>query len=890
MKGIKSAQYQNQIKHLFSLEVKEGKYKGVYTIKEPDGFDSINIIVDINEEYFNVDNFILGDSSKIRFIEYLDKATFDLIKGVFDEQGGDGQIVFRWQISNNGTMHDILNDNFQINLNKFVLGYEKSDRYIECEIKKREEQNKFFAREDTTINLFAKENIDGNPIEPVATQSIVFKESVGATSTNFFLSSDVNRYYTFGSEIKLFSANQEARIYGKDGTNWIDHTTQNYRIPAEADFPPFFPIFKRSGGILGRETDGVYFDMPTLSGVERRMGDGWSVPYYTVATYFYERNVGEMSKYKLIYTNNTLEEVVVEISNLEIKAQDKNGTPLPFSLYAYVFDTSTGNWTFYDTIAVSEVSADGKYHEISILNKKHHLSKPLPAGHELRLYFQFDTHRTSYKMTTHSLARNLNVILTKNNTGIKVYAETSSFSKKNKVVSLFNAIDKVVENYSNGEIRLKSDVLSDPQRWGNQVVATGYFLRGIDSLATRINTSFKSLFCDATQPLLALGYDIQGDKLVVEDLGYFFKDMEVYDLSDKPFVQENFKIENDQELAFNTLVFGTKKYSTKKRDDLKNFNTKMESATPIKSIKKKFEKQTDFIIDEYKINELIKDNSTSTNESDDDLVLIDTVYSEYFEDTAVFEALEHANINGRLTLIDVSNGWDSLPLEIGDRITILEGLNTGSWAIEEIKPTQLGLSKRANIQVGRSMTKISIIIENSYKNRNATAVEGFAKAEGVNNKQTCVNLIHNPKYQMFRWFPFFSGGLSKKDDDETINTTAYKNNGAVVVNPIVSLLPTNAVMPEEEKLEANISLERLRKHTKRRVFFNGEKIEISLMGVSFEEFYRVYASWRMERGYIRVRVRDEVIDLYPFGGSAFDYDRNIRELSIKGKIKSRHKI
>lgn len=883
MKGIKSAQYQNQIKHLFSLEVKEGKYKGVYTIKEPDGFDSINIIVDINEEYFNVDNFILGDSSKIRFIEYLDKATFDLIKGVFDEQGGDGQIVFRWQISNNGTMHDILNDDFQINLNKYVLGYEKSGRYIESEIKKREEQNKFFAREDITINLFATENIDNQPISPIETESIVFKEKVSDAKTSWHLPADINK--------NIFRSDNVGRQVNPDGTDWVSY--RDPIIPAETDFPPFFPHFNRSsGGTLGRTEDTYYKSIPHLLYGRKRYGDGWSNPYYYVNHYYYEYpkiegEINGVNRKTLLKTNITLERLSVQIDNLDIKAQTGKKEPLPFNLYAVVLDDND-NWIRSQKLVESTLSDDKAWHQMFIRDKSINLKIKLYAGERLNLYFMFDKTRTNVKMTTHSLARNLNVSFNRTDTGFTILSAIEKFSKKSKVVSLFNAIDKVAENYSNGQIRLKSDVLSDPQLWGNQMVSTGYLMRGI-STAGKMNTSFKSLFYDATQPLLALGYDVQWGELVVEDLGYFFKDMEAYDLSDKPFVQENFKIENDQDLAYNNLVFGTKKYSTKSNGDLNNFNTKMECATPIKSVKKKLDKTTSFIIDEYKINDLLKDSSTATNDNDDDLILIDTIVSDEYIDTSVYENLTHENINGYLTLIDYSEGWDTLPISVGDTITIVEGLNIGKWQIVSIRPTQLFLNKRANIQTGKQNTKMSYVISDTLRNRNATEEDGFITEE-IDNPTTCTNLIHNPKYQLFRWFPFFSGGLSKKDDRETINTTTYKNNGAVVVNPIVSLLPTNAVMPGEEKLEANISLERLRKHTKRRAFFNGEKIEISLMNVSFEEFYRVYASWRIERGYIRVRVRDEVIDLYPFGGSAFDYDRNIRELSIKGKIKSRHKI
>ena len=182
MKGIKNIQYQSGVGQIFRLEVLSGKYAGIHEIQEPDGFDALDISIDVNEEYYNIDNFILGETSKIKILEYNDKRTFDIIKGVYDEQGGDGQIIFKWYVVHNGMEKDILGAGFEINLNKYQLNYENSQRVIECEIKKREAQNKFYTREDTTINLFAKKNLDENQIEPIGSQEIVLKAEVSELS------------------------------------------------------------------------------------------------------------------------------------------------------------------------------------------------------------------------------------------------------------------------------------------------------------------------------------------------------------------------------------------------------------------------------------------------------------------------------------------------------------------------------------------------------------------------------------------------------------------------------------------------------------------------------------------------------------------------------------
>ena len=86
MKGIKNIQYQSGVGQIFRLEVLTGKFAGTHEIQEPDGFDALDINIDVNETYYNIDNFILGETSKIKILEYNDKEAFNIIKGVYDEQ------------------------------------------------------------------------------------------------------------------------------------------------------------------------------------------------------------------------------------------------------------------------------------------------------------------------------------------------------------------------------------------------------------------------------------------------------------------------------------------------------------------------------------------------------------------------------------------------------------------------------------------------------------------------------------------------------------------------------------------------------------------------------------------------------------------------------------
>lgn len=875
MKGIKNIQYQSGVGQVFRLEVLTGKYEGIHEIQEPDGFDALDISIDVNEEYYNIDNFILGETSKIKILEYNDKEAFNIIKGVYDEQGGDGQIIFKWYVVHNGVEKDILGAGFEINLNKYQLNYENSQRVIECEIKKREAQNKFYTREDTTINLFAKKNLDENPIQPIGSREIILKAEEEKIETSWWMKE-------YEKEEDWFQFKDWMKRY---------HSVQRlvkYHMPKRP-----FPIF-----YLSTET--------------RQIGQYYNVygGYFEFAMNTHQKYRHLNSMYNVVYgeygvplltTNSNLANVTLSISNIRFKARQvwdydifdphnlaelrvKKAVPLTFHLIAEIEYGGGGiNQRHTLHIASSEPLEGTDFGHIQFNNKQFDLGD-IPAGSKVWVYLHFpngiEWSQFFFEETRGS---------------ITISSSIDKLGRKSKVVSLFDAIDKVAENYSDGKIRLVSNILSEGGKYANQYVATGSFLRGVANIflgENKINTSFKSLFYEGASPLLALGFDVIENKLIVEDIDYFFKDVQAYDLTGKAFVQENLTIENDKDISYNNLIFGTKKYSTKKKGDIFNFNTKMECSTPIKSVKKKLDKTTGFIIDEYKIQDLLDDTNDNTNDNDDDLVLIDTVTGSYV-DTGSFPDVIHSDAGGVLTLTASKSPWDTLPFKVGDKIKIVEGLNVGEYTILAIKSHTLTLDKRAGIEQGTILTKIEHTLTDVVKNRNATATDGFISAEGVKNKRTAVNLYHNPKYQMKRWFPLFGGGLSKKPNGENIIVTNYKNNGKIEVEPDTDKIPH---LPSEvDVLNENINLERLRRSS--RVLFGTENIEITLTDVTFEEFYNLYNRWRIgediytgekipSRGYIDVYISGETYSIYPFGTEALQYDKGANELTIKGKIKN----
>lgn len=887
MKGIKNIQYQSGVGQIFRLEVLSGKFAGTHEIQEPDGFDALDISIDVNEEYYNIDNFILGETSKIKILEYNDKRTFDIIKGVYDEQGGDGQILFRWYVVHNGVEKDILGEGFEINLNKYQLNYENSQRVIECEIKKREAQNKFYTREDTTINLFAKKNLDENKIEPIGSREIVLKAEEEKVQTIWWMEGEIdpNRNWFNYLGPRVVDVSIRPVDEGKPVYKTARRPFPLFNI--KADTRQIGQNFDKYGGYFiarGRDETDIGIDY-YQDGYKTTIIDFQSVPFSL-------RN----EQWPLLNTELSHTNVTLSISNINFKGRKilkfnpwyineiEKAKPLSFHMMAEIEYGGGGiHQRHIQHLASSEPLEGTDFGHIQFNNKQFDLGD-IPAGSKVWVYLHFPE---GIEQSQFYFGRT--------DSAITISSSIDKLGRKSKVVSLFDAIDKVAENYSDGKIRLVSNILSEGGKYANQYVATGSFLRGVANIflgEEKINTSFKSLFYEGAAPLLALGFDVIENKLIVEDIDYFFKDVQAYDLTSKDFVQENLTIENDKDISYNNLIFGTKKYSTKKKGDIFNFNTKMECSTPIKSVKKKLDKTTGFIIDEYKIQDLLDDTNDNTNDNDDDLVLIDTITGSYV-DSGSYPDVIHSDSGGVLTLTASKSPWDTLPFKVGDKIKIVEGLNVGEYTILAIKSHTLTLDKRAGIEQGTILTKIEHTLTDVVKNRNATATDGFISAEGVKNKRTAVNLYHNPKYQMKRWFPLFGGGLSKKPNGENIIVTNYKNNGKIEVEPDTDKIPH---LPSEvDVLNENINLERLRRSS--RVLFGTENIEVTLTNVSFEEFYNLYNRWRIgediytgekipSRGYIDVYIGGETYSIYPFGTEALQYDKGANELTIKGKIKN----
>ena len=822
MVPIKHILNENGVKEIFKLIVPSGAYQGEYVIDKPGGWDDTESIVNIDTESMNVNDFIIGNNTKLKFYQEKSKTAYNVIKNVYNEQQGDGRILFKHIAEKDGIQYNLLKDNFEVNLSKYSHTYDKFMFKIETELIKSTSQNKLINRDDVTIDLFADKDLDGNAITPMETFDLGYKK--GAAKQSNFYSWDVSQGNT----------NLSART---------DH---------------FFSFHRSDGWEFGNNTN-EYCGIKNLPDNSR------------------------LEQGPFVSANITLKSIKIEVSNMQVVCGRDNALPVPpnVGLYAVV----SGPGIFYTQLLKKWTSQQGNTSEIKIDNeifnfKINDVSNLSPGQN---LSFLFLTNDVNDKFTIVSL---------KLNTSIEITTNMESPIVSTKGIRLIDSIKQVVKNYTSSGIGVLSNYIGPGGIYYNTSISTGIYLRGLPDKYTtgqKVKTSFKSLITDGASKLLALGYDLLDQNLIIEDLGYFFKDVKCYDLSDKKFLQDGYKFENDKDIVFNTMIFGSKKYSKNVKDDIQNYITMAEFTTPIVNSKNKLDKQTELIIDEYKIQELIEDKSTSTNDNDDDLVMIDMVNQTNYWDLGVFTNCFHSEKNGKLNLNCTSPAFDTTMMQVGSFVKITEGINSGQWTIIAINGADLTLSKSSNIESGVNDTPIEYLIPSLVKNRSIN--DGFTESFFIRDPATSTNARHNPKYHMARWFQWFGSGLRKKLNTELIKVTNYKNNEDArmkanspdLVNELQGLIEVGADEP----------LSRLRNY--KTPFFSGDVIEIKYSNVTFQEFTAMYENWRYgasgdrlnSRGYFSLSTPEGIYDAYPFGDGAFSHDRKTNVLSFKGKIKGK---
>jgi len=826
--AISNLRYQTNARERFELEVLEGVYVGSYEIKKFSEFDDFETFVDRSTEFYGVENFILGDKLELSVFESFDPQTFNLIRNVYDELGGDGQIVFKWfVIDPSGMEQSVLGDDFQINLNTIQtsLGLE-SKLKLSFEIKKREDQNKFNARKDITVNLLSDVNLDNEAIIPVSTETTLFKEQDQGFLQSYFYSNANNEPFLNPDKGGGFIFSSFMATLAKDNQNII---------PTQWHIGNFINLPTSPNGAIGM----------------------------------------------LNPSSSTYTDLKVKINNLRIEVEADVTQPSLFTHFSLNLYKLNSDYTINEVqlLATSVLESNGGVNKtvIELSGDEFNVNFSVFTNERLRLYCELDDFLDDTK------AR----IDFSSNSSVDLIVNTPIIGKKTQGVRLFDALNQISKQYTNSNIILNSNILSNGGRYYDNFIYTGLSFRGVGF--EKIQTNFDDFFEKGVALNLALGYDLRANNLKVEDVEFFFKNTQVIDFSDRKFESDSFVSKQANEIFFNSVKTGSKKYSTENDEDLDNFNTVAELTTPIKSKGDKFKIESDIVLDSSKIQELANDGSTATNDGDDDIIMLNIVEVEDFIDTGVFQEVLHIDKNGELVLEQFNENslWTSFPIEIGDFVEITDPINKGTFEVIDITTSALTLdvSGMPIIRDTRTTT-IKLFLGDIIKNRSN---EGFLTLTGVEDPSTITNAIHDPIRQALRFYPIWGSGLTKKALNESIIVNDYKNNGNVTTKVDPSVFPDEYL--GQLTLDQNITLQQIRDNGIYPLF-SGEYIEITIKYVTWFEFFEAFNTWRYGEnddsdsfGYFTVNTPLGVRNIFPWGEQSISHNRASNSFTIKGFTK-----
>lgn len=803
-----NTQYQDGIKEVFQLVYKSsGGYREVLDIEEPVGMDEVNITVDINKEYFNVDTVILGETQKISFVRENDPIAFDLVQSMYESHGIEASVVFKWMIYNNGTLeYDLLNEDYELNFNKYSLKRKRDSLVIDIEVRLNDAGHIVLVKEDVVLDLFDGQNIHNNLIDNPDTTEIFFKD----------LPDRKENFYYYGYDRQPLNYND--RIY----SYWFNLSEGRRDLDGGDNFG-------------GRNMIDIQFSI---------------------------RN-------NMFTAKNNYSVLELEVSNLHMRISN-NGVYKPCALVVYKNDTllQTLKQSTQETFNNQTVA------ELEVVNENY-VIRDINIGDRINVYVLFETNITAQTV----------ILPLKTTTSYTLSLSVNNPLRKVRGVRLFDALEQIVKNISDGTVGLISPILNTGGTYYNTVIFTGAYIRKIGANflgAEQFKTSFENVFYNGIAKLMALGFDVFDNNVHVMPLQWFFKKNVFYDLTDYDYIEEDTEEKNNAEIHYNTVEIGTSKTSTGGANDLMNYNTNIKAEIPIKRVKKKFEKKHDLIIDPSQINIEANDTSNYTKTTDDDIILIDC-YENFINDDALFFNATHQAINQTELTISTIINIENSSIIAGSNIYITSGINIGLYLILQVSPYQFNIAKLGTqtLVSGTSDTGVTVVMNISLKSRANEDIDIVLDENSLFNEKTALNLIHSPKYQLMRWAKWFISGISWTAYD-VLKRTAYKNNGNIRTN-IVNY-PDN--YQEAITFDENVFFYQLNWDDH---LFTGKMIDVTIEKVPFFVYFDLYNQWRKgggnldnARGYFKVNSVTGVKNIYPYGDSAFEYNRLTETLSIKG--------
>lgn len=270
------------------------------------------------------------------------------------------------------------------------------------------------------------------------------------------------------------------------------------------------------------------------------------------------------------------------------------------------------------------------------------------------------------------------------------------------------------------------------------------------------------------------------DKEIIrfEKREYFFRDILLFQIPTYAINKSSYLESPNVDLMYNHVSIGYKKYPENELNTLDEFNTKREYLTPLKTIKNKLEKLSDFIASGYALEfqrRRLFENEGNQNSSaayDDDVFII-ALTEEKFE-VPIFEIKDD--------YILLTQKVNNLP-EVGQQIEIaaLPGnstTNAGTYTIASID-TVGALPRRTKVTVTTTLVNEivdGVVVKYLSGKYNPERSQPFETVENIISPETSYNLRISPKRMFLNWAKWINSGLFHKDSSSVIKQTFSKNN------------------------------------------------------------------------------------------------------------------
>lgn len=689
-------------------------------ISEPIKWDQVNIIMKRDPEWHGV-NYEYSDG-EIE-LEFDCDAGKDIIEDVYQEQGINGLIIFQFGYTYQQDRYPVEIIDYEGKLNLSTRKIIKNR--VACSIERSGLHDLVKSRFETKVNLFAETDLDNNAIPNPGTFDLLLHPKVLVNNYNKRVKPEGVQSWTY---------------LGKN--NWQDVYFTYDTIPGSNEDSNIHQVAGTNKGIMATN------------------------PVDSEMFLFNMENSGELE------FNIKLN---IEI-NVGLQPTALGGTPQinDWSYESYLV-INNNRYRIGERLTGRAGSRElGPKRITSNLNGKFYVNR----GEKVFIYGFFTFYRNSNKSKdTYAWIRDYGSTF---NVSAKTLSEYSSakslmvYESLQHAAKLATGIDKPVysEFFGRQELGYYVDGCGS-----KNVITNGFEIRAF----SRSNDNYKSpqislssllkslnaMFC------IGMAYENIGgmDRLRIEQRDYFYKDVEIMELTDIGDYTE----ETAKDLVYNNIEIGYKKYLDEGLKLIDEFNTQHQYASPINRHDNPFSQLSDLIGSGYAL-EVTRRYQFAFTEQD----------SAKYDDDCFIISVRKDEAKNILILFDrvllVANyirfpQYTTIPfrVKVGDSVKVT---GTGTSNDKEYRVIAIGENF---IRVQQSISSGAYFgnINNVSAPYSTEKDEPFDYVDNLISPETSYNLRHTPKRMLLRWAKWLNGGFYYQQPGDIIKNTFFKQNGAL---------------------------------------------------------------------------------------------------------------